>query len=69
MLAMPPPGSTMTKRVTSGTRTQPRGAATPILIIINEAGRYRLVLRSNKPEAKRFQKWVVADILPAQGDL
>jgi prophage antirepressor-like protein len=66
MLAMPPPGSMMTKRVASGTRTQPRGTATPILVIINEAARYRFVLRSNKPEAKRFQKWVVADVLPAQ---
>ncbi len=33
-------------------------------VIINEAGMYRLVLRSDKPEAKRFQKWVVTEVLP-----
>lgn len=35
------------------------------LTIINEPGMYRLVLRSDKPAAKRFQKWVVKDVLPS----
>lgn len=34
------------------------------LIIINESGLYRLILRSNKPEAESFQRWVTHDILP-----
>jgi prophage antirepressor-like protein len=34
-------------------------------IVINEAGLYRLLLRSDKPEAKRFQKWVVGTVLPS----
>ena len=32
--------------------------------IINEAGLYALVLRSNKPEAKAFSRWVRHDVLP-----
>lgn len=33
-------------------------------IIINESGLYTLVLRSSKPEAKRFKKWVTSEVLP-----
>lgn len=34
-------------------------------ILINESGLYSMVLRSRKPEAKRFKKWVTAEVLPA----
>ncbi|MEN7526982.1 Bro-N domain-containing protein [Cupriavidus sp. DL-D2] len=33
--------------------------------IINESGLYALVLRSRKPEARQFRKWVTAEVLPA----
>lgn len=33
--------------------------------IINESGLYALVLRSNKPEARKFTKWVTSEVLPA----
>ena len=33
--------------------------------IISESGLYSLVLRSNKPEAKNFSRWVRHDVLPA----
>lgn len=33
--------------------------------IINESGLYSIILRSNKPEAKRFKKWVTSEVLPA----
>ena len=33
--------------------------------IISEAGLYSLILRSRKPEAKAFKRWVTHDILPA----
>ena len=33
--------------------------------IINEPGLYALILRSNKPEAKSFSRWVRHDVLPA----
>ncbi|WBU63119.1 BRO-N domain-containing protein [Paracoccus aerodenitrificans] len=32
--------------------------------LINEAGLYKLILRSNKPEAKEFQDWVTGEVLP-----
>lgn len=32
--------------------------------IINESGLYTLIMRSNKPEARRFRKWVTAEVLP-----
>lgn len=35
------------------------------LSIITESGLYGLVLRSNKPNAKAFRKWVTATVLPA----
>ena len=34
-------------------------------IIINESGLYTLIMRSNKPEAKRFRKWVTSEVLPS----
>jgi prophage antirepressor-like protein len=33
--------------------------------IISESGFYRLVMRSRKPIAKPFQKWVTKDVLPS----
>jgi len=32
--------------------------------LINESGLYKLILRSNKKEAEKFQDWVTDDILP-----
>lgn len=32
--------------------------------VINESGLYNLILRSNKPEAKTFRKWVTSEVLP-----
>ena len=32
--------------------------------IVNEPGLYRLVLGSRKPEARRFKRWVVHEVLP-----
>lgn len=34
-------------------------------LLINESGLYSLILRSRKPEAKAFKKWVTAEVLPA----
>ncbi|MFR8529965.1 MAG: Bro-N domain-containing protein [Anaeromassilibacillus sp.] len=33
--------------------------------IINESGLYSVILRSDKPEAKPFRKWVTAEVLPS----
>jgi prophage antirepressor-like protein len=35
------------------------------LAIVNESGLYSLILGSRKPEAKKFKKWVTAEVLPA----
>lgn len=39
-------------------------AGNPNITIINESGLYSLVLTSRKPAAKRFKKWVTAEVLP-----
>lgn len=33
--------------------------------IINESGLYALILRSRKPVAKKFRKWVTSEVLPS----
>lgn len=33
--------------------------------VISESGLYALVLRSRKPEARKFAKWVTSEVLPA----
>lgn len=33
--------------------------------VINESGLYNVILRSDKPAAKPFRKWVTAKVLPA----
>jgi prophage antirepressor-like protein len=35
------------------------------MVIISEAGMYRLVLTSRTPAAERFKTWVVAEVLPS----
>jgi prophage antirepressor-like protein len=32
--------------------------------VITESGMYALIMRSNKPEAKSFRKWVTSEVLP-----
>jgi anti-repressor protein len=33
-------------------------------LIVSESGFYKLVLRSRKPVAKEFQRWVTHEVLP-----
>ncbi len=35
------------------------------MTIINESGLYKVILRSDKPEAKAFTRWVTHEVLPA----
>lgn len=44
----------------SGVRGGPRS-----MNVINESGLYSLIVRSDKPSAKRFRKWVTSEVLPA----
>lgn len=32
---------------------------------VNEPGLYSLIIRSNKPEAKKFKRWITHDVLPS----
>jgi prophage antirepressor-like protein len=34
------------------------------VLIINESGLYTLILRSDKPEARHFKRWVTSEVLP-----
>ena len=33
--------------------------------IINESGLYAVILRSDKPDAKRFRRWITSEVLPS----
>lgn len=44
---------------------QSLGLAGKPFVIINESGLYALVLRSRKPEARKFAKWVTSEVLPS----
>lgn len=35
------------------------------MTIINESGLYNAILGSNKSDAKKFKKWVTAEVLPS----
>lgn len=35
------------------------------LTVISEAGLYSFILRSRKPQAKAFKRWIIHDVLPA----
>ena len=35
------------------------------MMLISESGLYTLVMRSNKPDAKVFRKWVTSEVLPS----
>ena len=35
------------------------------MTVISESGLYTLIMRSNKPEAKKFRRWVTSEVLPA----
>ena len=35
------------------------------LIIVNESGLYAVIIRSDKPEAKKFRRWITNEILPS----
>lgn len=38
---------------------------TQSMTVVSEAGMYDVVLRSDKPEARPFRRWVTAEVLPA----
>lgn len=51
--------------VIEGLRSHGRGGDNGRRVIISEAGLYRLIARSNKPEALKFQEWIFSEVLPS----
>lgn len=56
--------------VSSGQRRSSRIGVTgavseQVMTVLSEAGVWRLVMRSNKPEAVKFQDWLAEDVIPA----
>ena len=49
-------------RISEGTSLK---GGNPNMNIINESGLYTLIMRSNKPEARLFRKWVTSEVLPS----
>lgn len=47
-----------------GTQIVSTLGGTQELLVINESGLYSAILKSRKPEAKRFKKWVTSVLLP-----
>lgn len=41
------------------------GGLSGVTNIINESGLYSVILRSDKPQAKPFRKWVTSEVLPS----
>lgn len=42
------------------------GLSTGRATFISESGLYKLVMRSDKPEARQFQDWVTREVLPCR---
>lgn len=47
-----------------GRQIMPTPSGDQEMTIINESGLYSAILRSRKAEAKRFKKWITAEVLP-----
>lgn len=48
-----------------GTQKVSTPGGTQVMSIINESGLYTLIMRSSKPEAKKFRKWVTSEVIPS----
>ncbi|MEV7180623.1 Bro-N domain-containing protein [Kitasatospora sp. NPDC093679] len=44
---------------------KPYGRGNPVVGVVDEAGLYRLILRSAKPAAQPFQEWITGELLPS----
>ncbi len=42
----------------------PSGYMQP-MVTVSESGLYKLIMRSDKPQAKAFQDWVAKEVLPS----
>ncbi len=51
--------------VERGTHNMSTPSGDQNLSIINDSGLYSAILKSRKPEAKKFKKWITSEVLPA----
>jgi prophage antirepressor-like protein len=42
-----------------------KGTQASCLTLITESGLYKLIMRSDKPQAREFQDWVTREVLPS----
>lgn len=59
--------TTQTRRLTDkqkGLHTIQTPGGAQQMVIVNEAGLYKLIFTSRKPEAEKFTEWVTSDVLP-----
>lgn len=54
----------MTLNFTDPHQAGSRGGA-QYIVVVNEPGLYQLILRSNKPEAKAFKRWITHEVIPS----
>ena len=54
---------TLSRTLATGQAGQRGGAQR--MIVVNESGLYSVILRSDKPEAKEFKRWVTHEVLPS----
>lgn len=48
-----------------GIRDIPAKRGNPIINIVNEAGLYTLIIRTDKPQARTFRRWITHEVLPS----
>ena len=48
-----------------GRKTIPTPGGNQVMWIVNEPGLYSIIIRSNKPEAKQFKRWITHEVLPS----
>jgi len=53
------------EKTTIGITDSQPGRGPQSIIIINEPGLYTLIIRSNKPKAKEFKRWITHEVIPA----
>ncbi|WP_418314504.1 Bro-N domain-containing protein [Roseomonas gilardii] len=62
-------GTTLSPLCATERRVIRKWGQTPLkgqgLALISESGLYKLIMRSDKPQARAFQDWVTRDVLPA----
>jgi prophage antirepressor-like protein len=52
-------------RLIATDQTGGKSRGNPNVSVVSESGLYKLIMRSDKPEARAFQDWVTSEVLPS----